>query len=71
MPGQKSVRCNDAGKAQKTFSTDWLALDCPSAPLIIVEPRAFAQLLFENADFLLEVFDDNLLVTVHPAGDAD
>jgi hypothetical protein len=48
-----------------------LALDGQSAALIVIEPRAFSQLLFEDADFLLEVCDNDLLVAVHPAGDAN
>ena len=71
MPGQKGVRCNDARQAQQTFSTNVLTLDCQSAALIIIEARTFAQLLFENANFFLEVFDEDLLVAVHPTGDAN
>jgi hypothetical protein len=39
--------------------------------LVVVEARAFFQLFFEHADFLFEVFNDDLLVLVHPSGKAD
>jgi len=71
MPRKEGVRSYDAGEAQEPFSTDGLTLDGQSAPLLIIEPRAFPQLLFEHTDFLLEVFDYNLLVPVHPTGKAD
>jgi hypothetical protein len=39
-----------------------------SAALVIIESRAFSQLLFEHPNFLFQVFDDELLVAVYPAG---
>jgi hypothetical protein len=40
------------------------------ATLIILEARTPSQLFFENQDFLLEIFNDELLVVIHPAGNA-
>ena len=71
MPRQQSVRAYDAGQAQKVFATDRFSFHGQSATLVIIEARASAQLLFEHADFGLEVFDEDLLVAVHPSGTAD
>ena len=71
MPAQQSVRSYDAGEAQEAFSSDGLTFEGQSAALNIIEPRAFPQLFFEHTDFLLEVFNHNLLVLVHPPGEAD
>jgi hypothetical protein len=62
MPRQKGVRSYNTGQAQEPFSADGLTLNGQSAPLIIIESGALAQLLFEHTDFLLEVFNNNLLV---------
>ena len=69
MPRQQRVWSHDAGEAPQTFSTDEFVFECESVALIVLEPRTFPQLLLERADFLLEEFDDRLLVAVHPAGD--
>src|SRR5882672_2881931 len=61
----------DASRAQKIFATDRFAFHGQSPALVIIEARASSQLLFEHADFRLEVFDDDLLVAVHPSGTAD
>lgn len=37
---------------------------------MIIEPRTPTQLFLQNANFLLELFDDQLLVTIHPTRDA-
>lgn len=37
----------------------------------MIESWTLPQLLLENADFLREVFDDDLLAAVHPSGDAN
>ena len=41
------------------------------APLLVIEPGSFAQLLLEDLHLLLEIFDDVLLVTVQTACKAD
>src|SRR5882724_13005047 len=61
----------DASQAQKIFATDRFAFHGQSPALVIIEARASSQLLFDHADFRLEVFDDDLLVAVHPSGAAD
>jgi hypothetical protein len=71
MPRQQGARGYDAGQAQKVFATDGFAFHGQSAALVIIEARAFSHLLFEHADFLLEVLDDDLLVAVHPSGTAN
>jgi hypothetical protein len=52
MPAQKSVRGYEACEAEKTFSTERLGFDRQAPPLIIIEARAFSQLLLENAYLL-------------------
>ena len=64
-------RGDDAGQAQKVFATDGFAFYGQLTALVIIEARAFSQLLLDHADFLLEVFNDDLLVAVHPSGTAN
>jgi hypothetical protein len=71
MPGQQGVRRYDVSQAQEVFATDEFAFHGQSAALVIIEARASSQLFFVHADFRLEVFDDDLLVAVHPSGTAD
>jgi hypothetical protein len=71
MSCQQGVRGNDAGQAQQVLSTDGLAFHRQSAALVIIEARAFSQLFLEHTDFFLEIFNDDLLVPVHPSGTAD
>ena len=71
MPGQKRIRGHDAGKARQAFSTDRPALRGQSATLIVVETGPPAQLLPENADLLLEVFNNELLSVIHPTSKAN
>ena len=40
------------------------------SPLVVVKPGLTSQMLLQNAQFLLKVFDDCLLVLVHSASDA-
>ena len=47
------------------------AFDGIPAALVILEARTFPQLLLEHTDFLLELFNDDVLVAVQPAGTAD
>lgn len=70
MPAQKCVRGDDTGKAQESFSADGLSSHGQSATLGVIELRPFAQLFSKNADFLLEIFNDELLVAIHPTGNA-
>jgi hypothetical protein len=58
-------------RRSRFFSADGLAFHSQSAAWVVVEARAFSQLFFEHADFLFEVFNDDLLVVVHPSGKAD
>jgi hypothetical protein len=42
-----------------------------TAALDVIEPLLLAQELFENTDFLPQVFNNVLLIAVHPASHAD
>jgi len=53
----------------QSSAADGFAFDGQPLSLIIIEPRFFTQLLFEDANFLLELGDDILLVAAHPTGD--
>jgi hypothetical protein len=71
MPRQEGVWGVEADQAQQVLSADGLAFHSQSAAWVVVEARAFSQLFFEHADFLFEVFNDDLLEVVHPSGKAD
>ena len=47
-----------------------LAFDGKAPALVIIEVRTFPELLIEHTNFLLKIFNDNLLVAVHPVGTA-
>src|SRR4051812_32690493 len=66
MPGQKSIRGNDAGKASEAFSSNRLALGGQTTALSVIEAWPLAQLLLEDSDLLLKIFDCQLLAVIHP-----
>ena len=70
MPSQERVGRDDAGKTAKSLAPHGLRLESQPAPLVIVEPGAPSQLLLQNTHFLLKIFDDYLLVTIHPTSNA-
>jgi len=71
VPGQKSTGGNDAGKAGEAFSSNRLALGGQTTALIVVEARPLAQLLLEDSDLLLKIFDYELLAVIHPTRKAN
>jgi hypothetical protein len=70
MPSQKGARGGDGGDLFEPLQTDLFGLGGQPAALVVIEPGLFAQLLPEDFDLLLQVFDDVLLVAVDPAGQA-
>jgi hypothetical protein len=70
MPSQEGVRGGDGGDLFGPLQTDLLGLGGQPSALIVVEPGSFAELLLEDFDLLLEVFDNVLLIAVDPAGQA-
>ncbi len=70
VPGQQRIGGNNSGKEGEAFSPDRFALGRETTALIVGEAGAPAQLLLKNSDFLLEVFDDELLTAIHPASEA-
>jgi hypothetical protein len=71
MPIQQRARGNDAGDCLASWQSDLFGLGGQPAALLIVEPGLFAQLLLEDFDLLLKVFDNVLLVAVDPARQAE
>jgi hypothetical protein len=71
VPGQKRIGCNDAGKARENLPPNGLGLGSQSTALIVVEARPLAQLLLEDSDLLLKVFDYELLALIHPTRKAN
>jgi hypothetical protein len=70
-PRQYDVGSDEAGELVEGGAVDPFVFEGQAAPLIIVELGAFAQLFFEYSNFLLQVFNDVLLVAVHPTGDRE
>ena len=70
MPSQERVGRDDAGRAAESLAPHGLRLESQAASLVIVEPGTPSQLLLQNTHFLLKVFDDYLLVTIHPTCNA-
>src|SRR5258707_11419052 len=60
-----------AKRTHENLPPNWLALGGQSTALIVVEARPFAQLLLEDSDLLLEVFDYELLALIHPTPEAN
>ena len=70
MPIQQRARGDDSGDLFEPLQTDFLSLGGQSSALVVIEPGLLAQLLPEELNLLLEVFDNVLLVAVDPAGQA-
>ena len=63
---------DECGQSLKAAPADELGFARQPDALGVGEALGFATELFqENAIFFLEVFDDSLLVSAHPAGDSD
>src|SRR5882724_9979877 len=71
VPGQKSIGGDDAGKAGEVFSSNRLAFGGQTTALIVVKARPLAQLLLEDSDLLLKIFDYKSLAVIHPTSKAN
>ena len=71
MPLQERLWAENRGKAPQSIPPELLRFGGQPAALVVGESWLFAQLFPEDLDLLLEVFDDKLLVTVEPTGQAD
>jgi hypothetical protein len=71
-PAEQGVGSHEGGELPKAVPADELGFASESSSLGVGEAPGFAaELCEENAIFFLEVFDDRLLVSVHPAGDGN
>jgi hypothetical protein len=70
MPIQEGAGSGQSGNPLEVFEANLFGLGRQPLPLGIVEPRLLAQLLLEDFDLLLEIFDHVLLVVVDPTGQA-
>jgi hypothetical protein len=68
LPIQKSALGGESGNPFQVFEADLLGLGRQPSALSIVEPGLLAQLLLEDLDLLLKIFDRILLVAVDPTG---
>ena len=58
-------------KRARSFSSNRLALGGQTTAWLVVEARPFAQLLLEDSDLLLKIFDYELLAVIHPTSKAN
>jgi hypothetical protein len=52
-------------------SVDRLAFGGQTTALVVIEARPLAQLLLEDSNLLLKIFDYELLAMIHPTSDAN
>ena len=71
MPSQEGTRGGNGGDILEPLQPELLGLGGQPSALRVVEPGPFAQLLLEDFDLFLEVFDVVLLVAVDPASQAN
>jgi hypothetical protein len=71
VPCQQGVQYHYPGKSIQRFTPLPLDFDRQSSAFAMIEPRFLAQQLFENTDFLLQIFDHVLLVAIQPASDTE
>lgn len=71
MPLQERLWADKGGKAPQSIPSELPRFGGQPAPLVVGELWLFAKLFPEHLHFLLEVFDDELLVAVEPTGQAD
>ena len=69
MPGQQSIGGDQVGEVVEGATPDPFAFGRQPAALIIMDSRYFTQLFFEDANLLLQIREDLLLVAVPPTGD--
>jgi hypothetical protein len=69
VPAQDCVGCEQRADFFQSLAPQNLALHRQTTSLVVVQQDAFlAEFLFQNLVLGSEVFDDFLLLTVHPAG---
>jgi hypothetical protein len=71
VPSQQRIWRDKGCKLVECFAADPFGFGGQARPLSVIKPGLFIQLLPEHADFLSEILDDLLLITVHPASDTD
>jgi len=72
VPSQQRLRSHDCCDLTKQSSAQFLRFGCQSTALIIAKSHsAGANLFSKNLIFFHEVFDDMLLMLVHPASNRD
>ena len=70
MPSQQRIRCHQIREPIQRRAAQQSSFDGQPAALAVIKPRFFAQQCLDQADFFLLVFNDLLLVAVHPTGNA-
>jgi hypothetical protein len=71
MPSQQSIGRHQAAEPLKCFAPKRFALGGQTSALFIIKARLLPHQFFEHPDFFLQVFNDVLLIAIHPASDAD
>jgi len=71
MPVQKSLRHDNRSESLELIPTNPFGFGRQPTPLVVVEPGPSTQLLPQDPDLLLKVFDDISLVTVDPPSGTD
>ena len=69
-PGSKCVGSCYTGDFLERTESDLLGLGCKPAPLAIIESQSFAMNFLQHLDFLLEIFDHGLLLSMDPTSQA-
>src|SRR5664280_2061801 len=64
MPIQQRARGDDSGEHFEPLQTDLPGLGGQPSALVVVEAGLLTQLFLQDSNFLLEIFDDALLVAV-------
>ncbi len=70
VPIQEGAGSGQSGNPLEVFEADLFGLGRQPSALCIVKPGLFAQLLVQDLDLLLKIFDPVLLVAVDPTGQA-
>jgi hypothetical protein len=72
VPCQQRLRSHNSSDLTKQFPAEFLRFDCKSTALIIAESHSTcAHLFLKNPIFFHQVFNDLLLMLVHPASNGD
>jgi hypothetical protein len=71
VPPEERLWVDDRGKAPQSIPSEHLRFGSQPTALVVGESGLSAQLFLEHLHFLLEVFDDELLVAIEPTADAE